>query len=300
MSDTAYKLEPWVLKQRQGLPLDIKIKMTQRRIKQWYERQEGEVYVSFSGGKDSTVLLNLVRQMYPEVPAVFIDTGLEYPEIRDFVKTINNMTWLKPKFGFKGVIEKYGYPVVSKEVAQKIYEIRTTKSDKLRNKRLYGDDRGNGKVSEKWKVLVDAPFSTSHKCCDVLKKSPIKKYERVSGRFPFVGTMAGDSWLRSLSYLRKGCNSFDTKRPMSTPLAFWLEADIWKYLKSRCLAYSEIYDMGYARTGCMFCMFGIHLEQEPNKFKVMQETHPAQWNYCVNKLGCGKVLDFIGVKYGKA
>ena len=297
MQNPDYKLEPWVLKQRQGLPLDIKVKMTQRRIKQWYERHDGRVYVSFSGGKDSTVLLHLVRQMYPEVQAAFIDTGLEYPEIRDFVKTIENVEWLKPKLGFKAVIEKYGYPVVSKEVAQKIHEIRTTKSDKLRNKRLHGDDKGNGKVSEKWKILIDAPFNTSHKCCDALKKSPVKKYERVSGLRPFVGTMAEDSWARSLSYLRKGCNSFDTKRPMSTPLMFWRESDIWEYLKLNGLMYSKIYDMGYTRTGCMFCMFGAHLEPEPNKFVVMAKTHPAQWNYCINKLGCGQVLDFIGVEY---
>jgi len=297
MEDTSYKLEPWVLKQRQGLPLDIKIKMTERRVKQWYEHQDGNVYVSFSGGKDSTVLLHLVRQMYPDVPAVFIDTGLEYPEIRDFVKTLDNVTWLKPKLSFREVIDKYGYPVVSKEVAQKIHEIRTTKSDKLRNKRLYGDERGNGKVSNKWKILVDAPFSTSHRCCDVLKKSPVKKYEKVSGRVPFVGTMAEESWLRSLSYLRTGCNSFATKRPMSTPLMSWRESDIWEYLAEKKVRYSDIYGMGYPRTGCMFCLFGVHLEKGENRFQRMQRTHSAQWNYCINKLGCGEVLDFIGVDY---
>jgi len=292
-----FKIEPWVLTQRQGLPLDIKVKMTQRRIKQWYEGQDGAVYVSFSGGKDSTVLLHLVRSMYPEVPAVFIDTGLEYPEIRDFVKTFDNVVWLKPALSFKGVIEKYGYPVVSKENAQKIHEIRNTKSDKLMHKRLYGDEKGNGKLSKKWRILIAAPFNTSHKCCDVLKKSPVKKYERMSGLYPFVGTMAEDSSLRRLAYLRKGCNAFDTKRPTSTPLMFWKEDDIWNYLKNNDIPYSKIYDMGYTRTGCMFCMFGVNIQPEPNKFMVMAKTHPAQWNYCINKLGCGRVMDFIGVKY---
>ena len=91
------KLELWQLRQRQGQPLDIKEQLTANRIKAYYEQLGGNVYVSFSGGKDSTVLLHQVRRMYPNVPAVFIDTGLEYPEIRDFVKTIDNVVWLKPK-----------------------------------------------------------------------------------------------------------------------------------------------------------------------------------------------------------
>ena len=107
------------LYQMQSLPLKHKITMTKQRIRGWYEHWDGNVYVSFSGGKDSTVLLDIVRQMYPDVPAVFVDTGLEYPEIREFVKTFDNVTWLKPKMNFRQVIEKYGYPFISKEVSEK-------------------------------------------------------------------------------------------------------------------------------------------------------------------------------------
>ena len=110
------------LQQLQGLPLNLKISMTKARIRQWInEYGENGVYVSFSGGKDSTVLLHLVREDYPDVKAVFVDTGLEYPEIRDFVKTFKNVEWLKPKMGFKQVIQKYGYPFISKEVSERVY-----------------------------------------------------------------------------------------------------------------------------------------------------------------------------------
>ena len=61
----------WELQQMQSLPLSAKVVMTQQRIREWYEHWDGMVYVSFSGGKDSTVLLHLVRDMYPDVPAVF-------------------------------------------------------------------------------------------------------------------------------------------------------------------------------------------------------------------------------------
>ena len=82
------------------------------------------VSVSFSGGKDSTVLLDLARRAFPDIPAVFVDTGLEYPEIRDFVKSIPKVTWLRPEIPFPRVIETYGYPVISKEVAHRIYYAR--------------------------------------------------------------------------------------------------------------------------------------------------------------------------------
>lgn len=107
--------------QMQSLPLGAKIRMTKYRIRQWVEYYgEDGVYVSFSGGKDSTVLLDLVRQMYSNVTAVFVDTGLEYPEIREFVKTFSNVVWLKPKKNFKQVITEYGYPFISKEVSDKV------------------------------------------------------------------------------------------------------------------------------------------------------------------------------------
>jgi len=292
-------IETWQLQQRQSLPLQAKIVLSQDRIRKWYSHWNGDVYVSFSGGKDSTVLLDLVRSIYPDVPAVFVDTGLEYPEIREFVKTIDNVIWLKPKMRFDKVIEKYGYPVVSKENAQKIFEIKNTKSDKLRNKRLYGDINGNGKLPEKWKSLVDAPFKVSHMCCNKIKKEPVKRYEKESNRKPIVGTMAENSRLRKTSYLQHGCNAFDSKRPMSTPIAFWTEEDIWNYIKEKELSYSKIYDIGYKNTGCMFCMFGVHLEKQPNKFQLMQETHPKQYDYCINKLGCGKVMDYINATYKK-
>ena len=113
------------LYQIRSMPLSIKVRMTENRIRWWIDEYgEDGVYVSFSGGKDSTVLLDIVRKHYPDVPAAFVDTGLEYPEVRDFVKTFDNVEWLKPKKAFKQVIEEYGYPFISKEVSDKIQGAR--------------------------------------------------------------------------------------------------------------------------------------------------------------------------------
>ena len=107
------------LYQMQSLPLQAKIRMTKNRIAEWVDEYgEDGVYVSFSGGKDSTVLLDIARKMYPGIKAVFVDTGLEYPEIRSFVKKFENVDWIKPKLTFKQVIEKHGYPFISKETSE--------------------------------------------------------------------------------------------------------------------------------------------------------------------------------------
>ena len=289
------------LKRRQNLSLTEKIRWSKERIWDFYDVFDGKVYVSFSGGKDSTVLLDLVRSIFPNVEGVFVDTGLEYPEIRDFVKMHDNITWLKPKMPFTKVIEKYGYPIISKETASKIDEIRNTKSERIRNNRLNGDENGNWKLPEKWKYLLDAPFKICARCCDVMKKSPIRIYETKSHKKPFIGTMAVESSLRKINYYKNGCNVFESDHPKSMPLSIWTEKDIWEYLKINNLPYSKIYDMGYERTGCMFCMFGIHLEKSDlfskNRMQRLKETHPKLHNYCINKLGCGKVLDYINVSY---
>ena len=99
------------LMQMQSVPLEGKIIMTERRIREWYEHWDGQVYVSFSGGKDSTVLLHIARRLYPDIEAVFVNTGLEYPEIQKFVKSFDNVTILRPKMRFDEVIKTYGYPI---------------------------------------------------------------------------------------------------------------------------------------------------------------------------------------------
>jgi 3'-phosphoadenosine 5'-phosphosulfate sulfotransferase (PAPS reductase)/FAD synthetase len=123
------KHEPHDLAQMQSLPLEAKIIMTQQRIRDWYDYWNGDVYVSFSGGKDSTVLKHIVDNMWGvyDVPAVFVNTGLEYPEIQKFVKDIkagkfdcfnSNVEIIRPKMRFDEVLKKYGYPVVSKEISE--------------------------------------------------------------------------------------------------------------------------------------------------------------------------------------
>ena len=290
----------WELQQKQSLPLDLKIKMTERRIREFYEHMKGNVYVSFSGGKDSTVLLHMVRNLYPEVSTVFVNTGLEYPEIVNFVKTQKDITILKPKQSFFQVLQNEGYPVISKKVARQIRDLQnpTEKNINTRNLFLTGIKRDGtkgsylSKLPEKWKFLINAPFKISEKCCDILKKNPIREYEKVTKTKGYVGLMASDSIQRENIYLRFGCNVFG-KKARSRPIAFWTTKNIWEYIKQFNIPYCEIYNKGEHNTGCIFCMFGYHLEKPPNRFERMKVLHPQLYEYCMEKLELRKVLNYI-------
>lgn len=314
------------LKTMQAWPLERKIQVTQTRIMEWYQHYDGQVYVSFSGGKDSTVLLDLARRVYPDIEAVFVDTGLEYPEVKQFVETKDNVTILHPEMVFDEVVKKYGYPIISKSIAQCI---RGAKPGNAMWKLLHGEyTRSDGKPSlyncKKWAYVKDADFKVSEQCCDVMKKRPFKAYEKESKKIPITGVMATESLTRKKNWLKNGCNAFDGTRPQSKPMSFWTEQDVLEYLLKFNISYASVYGeiikdengkyhtTKCNRTGCVFCGFGCHREKEPNRFQRLKETHPKLYNYCINGggyneegvwkpnkkgLGIGHVLDTINVQY---
>lgn len=336
MSDNAYTNED--LKTMQAWDLNRKIQVAQTRIMEWYMKHDNKCYVSFSGGKDSTVLADMAAKVCKmlgcKLVLWFSDTGLEYPEVREHVKSFPK--YIEDKYGievelimdypkftrgekkgkrmsFKYIIEHYGYPLISKEQSQYINECKYTKSDSLRNTRLNGNKNGSGKISNKWQFLLDAPFDVTHKCCYFMKKQPAQKFNKNSGLFPIIGTMADESKLREKAWLKYGCNSFNSKTPNSKPMSVWLEQDVLEYLKKYKLPYPSVYGniivdengklktTGCDRTGCVFCGFGCHLEKEPNKFQRLKQTHPKLWEYCMKPwdeggLGMKEVLDYISIK----
>ena len=363
----------------QALPLDLKIAKSKLRIEEFIRYMGKEnVYISFSGGKDSTVLLHLVRSLYPDIPAVFSNTGLEFPEVVEFaqresveidaeevegidfeklaeennctvekIKKLNkcesieeieviegkikvyiprkNLVTVRPEKSFKQVIEQEGYPVISKKTSRMIHDLQNPTEKNEVTRRLYLSDYAlkNGEVTDiknnsfklanKHRYLIDAPFKISNKCCDYLKKNPLKKYEKKSGKRPIIGTMASESKMREAVYLKSGCNVFDEKKGSCTPMGFWTEQDVLAYIKMFNLDYASVYGdiveetdlignvtlatTGEKRTGCIFCMYGIHLEMGENRFQRLERTHPQLHSYCMNTLGFKEVCEFMKIPY---
>lgn len=297
------------LKALQALPLERKIMITQTRIFEWYSKFKGNVSLSFSGGKDSTVLSHIIDGMGLPIEKVYSDTGLEYPEVRKFVKERGDVLMLRPKMRFDEVIKRYGYPLIGKEVSMTIYYAR--KGSAWANNYLDGlNSKGKAhKFKEslyaKWKPLVDVDFMISDKCCHEMKEKTLDDYFNNSGKKTITAIMASESQKRQTAWLMTGCNAFKSKKPMSKPMSFWTEQDVLAYIKKYDVPIASVYGdivyenngaqyaetlcdcgcklktTGCDRTGCIFCGFGAHLEKGESRFQRLKRTHPRQYEYCL-------------------
>lgn len=299
------------LKKRQALPLDDKIALSMERIREFGQAFDWHVASSYSGGLDSTVMIDLVEKVYPGLPRVYCNTGLEYPEINQQVARTENVVVMRPKKPFHRVVSEDGWPIASKKTALGLSVLRNPTDDNQNIYRLYDiginrfEQKVEGyKVAKQWRFLVDAPFPISSKCCDIMKKEPMRRYERETGRVQFVGILADESKGREKTYVETGCNAFDAKTPRSWPLAFWTRQDILGYVRRFNLPYASVYGdivetpngldtTGVQGTGCVFCMFGMQLETGQNRIQRLARTHPRLYRYCMEKLGMAEVLQYI-------
>jgi len=279
------------LKEMLNMPLSYKFQKAIATIDRFIIERGGvdKVYISFSGGKDSCVLLHIARLLYPEIKAMYVNTGLEYPEINDFIKTVDNIDIVRPALSFKQVVEKYGFPTISKEISQQVNEFHNlTKGCKTQLK------RETQLINTKWSPFLStsAP-KISDRCCHKLKKNPAKKYEKETGRSPITGVMLTESRLRRQQYLRQGCVAFSSGRHQAKPLSLWTEENVWEYIKLNNLEISKIYnEPEIDRTGCVFCLFGAHMDKA-KRLVALKRLHPKLFEYSFYKLGMGEALSYM-------
>jgi len=287
------------------MPLEDKIKRSKLKIKQFYDYMDGRVHISTSGGKDSTVLLHLIRSMYPDVVAVNSYEHV-HKETFQFLDTIPNLIRLKPVMKFEKVIEKYGYPIISKDVSGAIYRYRRAIEKGIENEYehlLTGKKKGDKKkyiynvIPKKWQYLIYAPFKIGEGCCFATKKKPLKKFAKENDTGAFMGIRAEESERRRLNYFSHGCTIYTEGNEKSSPIIFWTEKDIWDYIKINNLKYSKAYDLGDTRTGCVGCLFGCQHDAPPNQIQKMYYRNEKLYNYFVDDLDYGRVLDYINIPY---
>lgn len=313
---------------RKLMALDVQDKeiLTYEKLDEWYTAWGGQCYASFSGGKDSTVLAYLAARYLSsfrtppwELNLVFVNTGLEYPEIqkfvneyadwlrREFLRVTVNLHRLRPKMNVRQVVMKYGYSIVSKEVADCVWQTRRnphgTRAARLCGELLDKDGSKSIYCCDNWAFLLDAPFLVSGECCRIMKKSTAHAYESKTHEKSMVATMATEGRQRMQKWMKTGCNAFEGKRPMGKPMSFWTEQDVLRFIVKCQLPYASVYGdivasdgendygatlidcklhcTGCQRAGCMFCAFGAHLEKGVNRFERMKLTHPKHYQFCI-------------------
>lgn len=311
MTSKNYALQ---LKQDQLLNLDDKVRKTKEIIKSFYEQKQGKVYIAYSGGKDSSVLLHIARTLYPDILAVFNNTTNEKKEILDYVSKTHNVKTLLPEKGFVWIIKKYGFPMVSKKVSKQVNILKnpTEKNHNISNLFLTsftskGKYLFKEKMSEKWKPLIEQPFDLTSKCCEILKHNPSSKFQKQTGLFSMTGIMASESDMRDTEIKRSGY-FIDT---LARPLAFWNEEDIWEYSKQYNLRFADCYYDRYVngqfvtadkRTGCDLCFMGFQFEVTKKKSQDIFYQNRAEKSQICNGKQFNKIMNIQnnGVKFKEA
>jgi hypothetical protein len=119
-------------------------------------------------------LLDLARRVFPNIQAAFVSTGMEYRENMDFIASVPNVKWMYPEMPFTKVIETYGYPVISKEVAKRVYYAKCGSGWAIKHLARLNTDGSYSKFNQryvKWVRLVDAPFLISERCCHISNRN---------------------------------------------------------------------------------------------------------------------------------
>lgn len=284
------------LRERQQWTLSQKIDHSLGVIEAFASWFEGKVYVSFSGGKDSVVMLSLVEVIIPNVQCVFVMTGCESPSVCRFVRQQqehHNIEIIRPEKTLKQVFAEYGFPLVSKQVAHDIECVRRNPYCKSSRMKLWLGSSHH--IPERWMYLLNEPYKVSARCCFWLKHQPAYEYHKRTGLHPYIGLLASESHQRTLGYIQQGgCNVFELSgknHPRSLPLAIWTDGDVWEHIRDRKLKLPDIYEHGATRTGCMGCGFGAHLN--PQGIETMKKLWPKWYDMVMS-------YENNGIRYGDA
>lgn len=285
------------------IDLDKHITDACHRIEELYHETNGKCYISFSGGKDSTVLLALVKmceEIYTippnAIPAVFSNTGIELGVTYDFVRWVKenyyeNVQIIHPVKPFGWVMEHEGKPLKSKMKSKDLHQYHCGKRSELLLLLLLLGKCGTGKMSAKHKIADrdmhmmhdDFPIIPSQKCCYWMKKKPFEKYSKENGMLGNIqGVRLAEGGARESAAnvrLRSGgklCTWVKGGIIQKAPIIDWSEDNVNEFIEKYHVPLSEAYTKyGFKRTGCMACPYAREVDNdleylyyhEPNRYK---------------------------------
>lgn len=318
-----------VFRQKQSLPYEAKVVHAQIRAQEFYDKLDGHCHVSV-GGLDSITLLLFLRSIGIDVPAISVSV-LEDKSIQRVHKELG-VIQLKPLKSKVEVLREFGYPVLSKEIANKIALLQnpTEKNTTVRHAIITGETGAYGgyrkgtrmKLAQKWLDRFggadpegaalgykEAPFKVSDRCCYYLKERPCDKWAKEHQSAPYLGLMASEGGRRQKALMINGCNYYSKGATRSAPFAIFDRQDLLQLALDLNVPVPAIYGeivrdkegqlhtTGAQRTGCTMCGFGIQLEKRPHRFDMLRKTSPDEWHFWMYEMGWGEVLDYIGVKW---
>ena len=315
------------LSQKQSLPYEAKIIHAILRAREFYDHTDGMVYCSVGGLDSLTLLYFLRRNVSKKIVGVSV-SSLEDKSVQAIHRQLDNFIVLTPSISKVEVIEKYGYPILSKDSAKKIETLQnpTPRNESSRRAAMTGQRNGyfskKDMLSKKWQRLFAglendfyktdyqvAPFRVSDKCCYHLKEKPLQQYAKAAKLFPYTGLMASEGGRREKAIKINGCNYYGETTKRSCPFGIFTRQDLLHLAVDLNVPVPAIYgeikqdeNGNYhttkaQRTGCNMCGFGIHLEKRPHRFDLLREENPREWHFWMHDMGWGAVLDYIGVAW---
>lgn len=319
-------------RQKQSLPYKQKVRLAEVRAREFeaecsYRGLNTHVSV---GGLDSITLLVFLRGIGMDVPAISVSI-LEDKSIQKIHKQLG-VECLKPLMTKTAVLQEFGYPVLSKEIAGKIAMLQNPSDNNatVRHAIITGETGAYGghrtgtrmRLPMKWLEKFGgadaegaalgykaAPFKVSDKCCYYLKEKPCNNWAKEHNSVPYLGLMASEGGRRKKSLMQNGCNYFGASTIRSAPFAIFSRNDLLQLALDLNVPVPEIYGeivrdedgnlrtTGAQRTGCSMCGFGIQLEKRPHRFDRLRDSNPKEWAYYMYTIGWGDVLDYIGIEW---
>lgn len=300
-------MERIIYEGREKMTLDDKISDAMHRIEDLYYQTEGKCYVSFSGGKDSTVILAIIKmceEIYtiPQggIKAVFCDTGIELGATRDFVRWCrdnwySNVEIIRPEKTFSWILANKGKPMKSKMKSEIINRYQRNKNtneevagkcfDRLMSRELNGKPNKKTRIADKDLHIMhdDFDIQISNSCCDILKKKPFSQWQKENDMQGYLlGLRTGEGGVREIEAIKrvknggKLCTATKGKWTIKMPIIDWTDDDVEEFIQKYNIPLSKAYtEYGMKRTGCMGCPYALNIAKdlevlwnyEPQRYK---------------------------------